>query len=399
MTALSDLRVIDLSSNVAGPLCTKMFADFGADVIKVESPVGDDEARGLGPFAKSLAGERDDSESSGMYLYLHTNKRGITLNLESQQGMSLLRELLGSADVVVESFRPGVMEGMGLGFAALEKLRPGIILTSITPFGQTGPWRDHQATDLVEYAASGLSYVNGLEGREPLKSPGPESYYQAGLRAFVGSMTAICYRDRTGIGEHIDVSILEAATSIFGPQLLGAQYSGRPPQRRPLEGPAGLYPCKDGYVSLNVRHEPTWQFMWLFFGEPEMADDPRFATQDGRRRRSKELEELLLPYLAQYTREELFHGLSPLRILVGMALDVADVVNDPHLQERGFFTRSDHPVAGEVSFPGAPFNMSLTPWHLNDPAPILGQHNQEVYSGILGHSPEEIERWHEKGVV
>ena len=139
--------------------------------------------------------------------------------------------------------------------------------------------------------------------------------------------------------------------------------------------------------------------MWLFFGEPEMADDPRFATQDGRRRRSKELEELLLPYLAQYTREELLHGLSPLRILVGMALDVADVVNDPHLQERGFFTRSDHPVAGEVSFPGAPFNMSLTPWHLNDPAPILGQHNQEVYSGILGHSPEEIERWHEKGVV
>ena len=196
MTALSDLRVIDLSSNVAGPLCTKMFADFGADVIKVESPVGDDEARGLGPFAKSLAGERDDSESSGMYLYLHTNKRGITLNLESQQGMSLLRELLGSADVVVESFGPGVMEGMGLGFAALEKLRPGIILTSITPFGQTGPWRDHQATDLVEYAASGLSYVNGLEGREPLKSPGPESYYQAGLSAFVGSMTAICYRDR-----------------------------------------------------------------------------------------------------------------------------------------------------------------------------------------------------------
>ncbi len=160
-----------------------------------------------------------------------------------------------------------------------------------------------------------------------------------------------------------------------------------------------MYPCKDGYVSLNVRHEPTWQFMWLFFGEPEMADDPRFATQDDRRRRSKELEELLLPYLAQYTREELFHGLSTLRILVGMVLDVPDVINDPHLQERGFFTKPVHPVAGDVNMPGAPFNMSLTPWQLNHPAPILGQHNREVFSGILGHSSDEIERWHDQGVV
>jgi crotonobetainyl-CoA:carnitine CoA-transferase CaiB-like acyl-CoA transferase len=395
MGALTDLRVIDLSSNVAGPLCTKLFADFGADVIKVESPLGDDQARRLGPFSD----DEENPETSGMFLYLNSNKRGITLNLGSQQGVSLCRELISAADVVVESFRPGAMEGMGLGFHDLEDLRPGIILTSITPFGQTGPWRDHQATDLVEYAASGLSYVNGLEGREPLKSPGSESYYHAGLSAFAGTMTAICSRDRSGNGEHIDVSILEAATSIFGPQLLASQYSGSPPRRRSLNGPAGLYPCKDGYVSLNVRHEPTWQFMWLFFGEPEKADDPRFATQEDRRRRSKELEELLLPYLAQYTREELFHGLSPLRILVGMALDVTDVVNDPHLQERGFFTQSDHPVAGEVDLPGAPFKMSLTPWQLKSPSPILGQHNQEVFAGILGHSPEEIERWHEQGVV
>jgi len=383
MSALSDLRVIDLSANVAGPLCTKMFADFGADVIKVESPLGNDEARDLGPFGD----EELKFEGSGMFLYLNTNKRGITLNLESQQGVSILRELVCTADVVVESFQPGVMAGMGLGFDALEKLKPGIVLTSITPFGQTGPWRDYQATDLVEYAASGLSCVNGLEGREPLKSPGFESYYHAGVSAFVGSMTAICSRDISGAGEHIDVSILEAATSIFGPQLLGSQYSGTSTQRRSPDGAAGLYPCKDGYVSLNVRHEPTWQHMWLFFEEPEMADDPRFATQDDRRRRGKELEELLLPYLAKYTREELFHGLSPLRILVGMVLNVPDVVNDPHLQDREFFAQSVHPVAGEVNFPGAPFNMSLTPWQLKRPAPILGQHNQEVYAEILGHSP------------
>ena len=395
MAALSDLRVIDLSSNVAGPLCTKMFADFGADVIKVESPLGSDESRDLGPFAD----EEDKFETSGMYLYLNTNKRGITLDLDSHQGSSLLRELVSTADLVVESFQPGAMTGMGLGFDTMCELRPGIVLTSITPFGQTGPWSDFQATDLVEYAASGLSYVNGLQGREPLKSPGFESYYHAGLAAFAGSMTAICSRDLSGAGEHIDVSILEAAASIFGPQLLGSLYSGISQGRRSPDGPAGLYPCKDGYVSLNVRHEPTWQSMWLFFEEPEMADDPRFATQDDRRRRSKEMEDLLLPYLAKYTREELFHGLSPLRILVGMALDVTDVVNDPHLQERDFFTQSIHPIAGQVSFPGAPFNMSLTAWQLNRPAPILGQHNHEVFAGTLGYSREEIDLWHEQGIV
>ena len=281
----------------------------------------------------------------------------------------------------------------------MEELRPGILLTSITPFGQTGPWRDYQATDLVEYAASGMSYVNGVEGREPLKAPGFESYYHAGLSAFVGTMTAICSRDLSGTGEHIDVSILEAATSIFGPQLLASLHSRHSPGRRAADGPAGLYPCKDGYVSLNVRHEPTWQHMWLFFEEPEVADDPRFVTQDDRRRRNKELEELLLPYLAKYTREELFHGLSPLRILVGMVLDVPDVANDPHLHDRNFFADSIHPVAGEVSFPGAPFNMSLTPWELENPAPLLGQHNQEVFEGILGYAADEMELWHFHGVV
>ena len=395
MGALSDLRVIDLSTNVAGPFCTKLFADFGADVVKVESTDRVDEARTLGPFPN----EDGDAEASGMFLYLNTNKRGITLNLQSQQGAALLRELVSTADVVVESYQPGVMLSMGMEFDALEKIRPGIVLTSITPFGQTGPWRNFQATDLVEYAASGLSYVNGLAGREPLKAPGFESYYQAGLSAFVGSMTAICSRDLSGIGQHVDVSILEAATSIFGPQLLGALHSGSSPRRRSPDAPSGLYPCKDGYVSLNVRHEPTWQHMWLFFDEPEMADDPRFATQDDRRRRGKELEELLLPRLAKFTMEELFHGLSPLRILVGMALDVSGVVNDPHLGERQFFARSVHPVAGEVSFPGAPFNMGKTPWMLLSPAPLSGEHNEEIYTGLLGHSRKELEHWHAQGVV
>ena len=203
MSALSDLRVIDLSTDVAGPFCAKLFADFGADVIKVEPPQTGDEG--------------NPAESSGIFLYLNTNKRGVTLNLDSQQGLFLLRQLLSTADIVVENFPPGAMHTLGLGFDYRQKAKPGIVLVSVTPFGQDGPWSGYQATDLVEFAASGLSSVNGLASREPLKVPGFETYYQAGVSAFSGAMTAICHRDVGGPGEHIDVSILEAATTIFGP--------------------------------------------------------------------------------------------------------------------------------------------------------------------------------------
>ena len=395
MSALSDLRVIDLSTHVAGPFCAKLFADFGADVIKVEPPHTGDEARTIGPFANASA----PAESGGMFLYLNTNKRGVTLNLESQQGMFLLRQLISTADVVVESFAPGAMDRMGLGFDSLRQMRPGIILVSITPFGQDGPWSGYQATDIVEFAASGLGSVNGLASREPLKVPGFETCYQAGVSAFSGAMTAVCRRDVGGTGEHVDVSILEAATTIFGPQLIAAQHSGRSQGRRSGGRPTGLFPCKDGFISLNVRHEPTWQFMWLFFDEPEMAGDPRFATQAARRERNQELEDLLLPRLARYTMEELFHGLAPIRIMVGMTLDVSHIANDPHLEERGLFVESRHPVAGSVKHPGAPFLMDETPWELRRAAPTLGQHNREVFTGMLGHSPRELDRWSAQGII
>jgi len=395
VNALSDLRVIDLSTNVAGPFCTKLFADFGADVVKVESTEKLDEARTLGPFPSG----DENAEASGMFLYLNANKRSVTLNLGSETGKDLFRELAGTADVVVESFPPGAMERMGLGFEALQDVRPGIVLASVTPFGQSGPWRDYQATDLVVSAAAGISYVNGVPEREPLKEPGYESEYHAGVCAFSGAMTAVCHRDVGGSGRHVDVSILEAATSTLAPQLLMALHSGSSSQRRPVGLPTGLVPCKDGYVFLNVRHEQTWQQLWRFFGEPHLADDPRFATAADRREKSRELEEFLAPRLARYTMEQLYHGLSELRILVGMALDIPHLMSDSHLQERDFFVQSQHPVAGELSLPGAPFQMSKTPWMLLSPAPLKGEHNGEVYTGLLGHTRKEIQRWASQGVI
>lgn len=387
--ALSDLRVVDLSNDIAGAFCSKLFADFGADVIKVEPPSGDP-TRSLGPFP----GSNSDPEASGMFIYLNANKRGITLNLESERGRSLAADLVANADIVVENFAPGAMERMGLGYEVLNADNPALIMVSVTPFGQTGPWRDWQATELVEYAASGLSYVNGSPDREPLKEPGFESSYQAGASGFLGAMTALAHRDFTGRGQQVEISIQEAASATFAPQFLGAIHSSESPSR----GSTPLLPCKDGYVSLNVRHDATWEYMWLFFDAPEIAQDTRFATAAERRRRADELEELLLPYLSRYTMEELFHGLAPLRLLIGMTLTVERLVDDPHLRERGFFASSPHPTSGEVTIPGAPFKMSETPWHLSSPAPTIGQHNAEALAE-LGLDAAEISRLKEEGAI
>ena len=373
MTALSDLRVVDLSvgvdAGVAGAFCAKMFADFGADVIKVEPPDGDP-ARKLGPFPR----DNPDADTGGMFRYLNTNKRGVTVDLDSPDGLDQLRDLCATADVVVEAGlkpapTPGHIQELGLGYDDLHEINPGVVLVSITPFGQTGPWRDYQATDLVEYAASGQSYVNGSPDREPLKEPGDESYFQAGACAFLGAMTALAHRDMTGEGQHVDVSIQEAGASAFSPQMLGAMHSGDPVER----GSTPLLPCKDGYVSLNVRHDATWEYMWLFFDDPDMGQDPRYATAAARRQNAAEIEKMLLPHLARHTMEELFHGLAPLRLLIGMTLGVDRLLVDPHLDEREFFVRSDD----GGTMPGAPFRMSATPWRLRSHAPSNGQHNAD----------------------
>jgi crotonobetainyl-CoA:carnitine CoA-transferase CaiB-like acyl-CoA transferase len=393
MTALSDLRVLELASHVAGPFCGKLFASFGADVIKIEPPDGD-EARRLGPFR-----DGDTSpEASGLFLYLNTNKRGITLDVHTAEGQALFRRLVPTADIVIESFPPGTLERLGLGFADLEELRPGIILTSISSFGQTGPWRDYQATDLIEYAASGLAAMNGTPDREPLKEPGYQSFCQAGAYAFGGALTALCHRDVSGLGQHVDVSALEACASTFAPRLTAYAYTGRPTARTGGGLPAGLVACKDGYVNLSVRSDESFHDLWVFLGKPEVAENPRFATALQRRRNARELEKVLQPYLATHTMEELFHDLGPMHILVGMALDAQSLVEDRHLKEREFFQTVHHPIAGDVTMPGLPFKMTGTPGLTPGPAPLLGQHNDEVFSE-LGLAGRDLEVLRQAGVL
>ncbi len=367
MSALSDLRVIDLSTGVAGPFAAKLFVGFGADVVKIETPDGDP-ARRIGPFPARNAADSPDPAAApdygGMFAYLNAGKRIATLDLKDPKDRVQAADLCAGADVVLESFPPGHAAKLGVGYADIARANPAVVVASITPFGQTGPWHDWQATDLTLAAASGLAYVNGAPDREPLKEPGDVSAFQAGACAFLGAMTALAHRDLTGHGQHVDVAALEAAASAFSPQILGAMHSGEPVAR----GTTPLLPCKDGYVSLNVRHDATWEYMWLFFDAPEIAADTRFSTPAARRQRAKEIERMLRPHLARHTMAELFHGLAPLRLLIGMTLGVDRLLEDPHLAERGFFVLC--PALGENGvMPGAPFKMSATPFSHSDSPP------------------------------
>lgn len=390
MTALSDLRVLDLSTYVAGPFCSKLFADYGADVIKVETPAYGDIARFLGAYPDDTL----NPETSSLFLALNTNKRGITLNLATATGRDLCKQLVALSDVVVESFEVGKLDEWGLGFANLEAIRPGIILTSVTPFGQTGPWRAMQATDLVVQATSGLSAVNGLPDTGPLREPGVQTGYQGGACAFLGTMSAICYRDVEGVGQHVDVALQEAAATMIAPEITRVAYAGKSPGMR-----LGFLPCKDGYVTLSIRSDQAWRDLWDFLGDPAAADDQRFQSEAGRRKQQAEMEAYLRPYLLQYTMAELFNGLQPRRILVGMALDLPRLVENEHLHGRHFFVDAEHPVAGRQRYAGAPFKLSRTPWRLDRTAPMLGQYNGAVYGDLLGYPQEDLARWQAEGII
>jgi crotonobetainyl-CoA:carnitine CoA-transferase CaiB-like acyl-CoA transferase len=373
LRALDDLRVLDLSGHVAGPYCAKMFADFGADVVKVEPP-GGESGRRLPPFVGDIPGP----DRSAFFLFLNTNKRSVTLDIATPSGAEVLRQLVRSADLVIESFAPGTLESIGLGYEDLDRLRPGIIVTSITPFGQTGPWRDFPISDLVAYACSGWASINGWPDREPLKASGSQASMQAGILAFVASMNAVVHRDRTREGQQVDVSILEPLLATFAPNILAAQYEGTARGRRAPNFQNGPVPTKDGYFALTLSRAHFWRDAMNELGLTELAYDERFYSTKSRRDHAAEVAPLVEARLAEREKRELFEALGALRVVGGMVLTTQEIFEDPHVKERGFLVETEHPVAGGLTYPGPPFKMSGTPWELERPAPRLGEHTSPV---------------------
>ncbi|MDR9458951.1 MAG: CoA transferase [Dehalococcoidia bacterium] len=392
--ALSRLVVLDLAENISGPYCTKLFADYGAEVIKVEKPPLGDPSRCAGPFPN----DQPDIEKSGLFLFLNTGKKSITLNLESEDGSQIFKRLVKRADILVENFRPGVMASLGLDYEVLAEINPALIMTSISYFGQWGPYRDWDSSDIVAQAMGGLMGLTGEADREPLKLPLSQAEFQAGLNAAVATLSALYLRDETGDGQYIDVSLQEAVASILEASLTMYHYSGfireRTGSRHHLQCPSRVMPAKDRLM--HVQAGANWDHFSAFLEEPRLME-PRFASIL-RYNYADEVEELIQRRLEKRDSMELFVSGQEWRIPFALVLQIDELMGDPQHEARGFFQQIDHPMAGRLTYPGAPFKMSETPPVIRR-APLLGEQNEEVYAGTLGLSKENMIDLKEHGIT
>lgn len=395
---LSDVKVMDLTWHIAGPYCTKLLADYGADVIKIEEPGEGDPARRLGPFLN----DEPHPEKSGLFLYLNTNKRGVTLNLKSETGKKIFKELVKDADILVESFSPRVLPSLGLDYGTLEKSNSRLLMISISNFGKTGPYRDFRGSDLIYQGLGGAMYGTGTLDREPLKKGATVAQYQTGLLAAVATMIAFYGVELRGYGDHVDVSgVRTDLTSIdrSASMLTAYQYSGRIHRR--IESRSHLLRCKDGYIGMMVGSEPlVFQRMAKMlrltpeeveeWGNPIVLADPK--------KRAEFAEKFLEPWLLERTQREIVETAQAATMLTTPLNSPESILVDPHYQERGFWVEIDHPVTGKLTYPGAPFRMGEGSWQMRRPAPLIGQHNEEVY-GKLGYSKDDLVQLRQAGVI
>ncbi len=392
---LSGFRVLEMGGHVSAPFCARLLADYGADVIKAEPPEGD-EARRMGPFV----GDDPHPEKSIPFLYLNTNKRSVTLDPATTAGAKLLHDLLKDADVLVENYPPGEKPSPILEPGYLAEHYPTLIATSITPFGQTGPYRDFAATDIVTTAISGLMYHSGDSDQEPLRNALNQSFYVAGINAAVATTAALFQRMSTGRGQAIDVSTVECLASHLVQAVPYYSYMGAIKGRRPVRGSGfeELMPARDGYVIPSVQGSQPWSTVADLIGVEELHDE-RFASGSGRIEYGEEIYDLLIEGLAQWDRKALHQASGERRLVFGMAQDAGDLNDCPHLREREFFRTVSHPVAPEIDYPGMGPRLSGMQYDVRRPAPLAGQHNREIYGDELGCSADELAQMRTLGAI
>jgi CoA:oxalate CoA-transferase len=389
---LCDICVLDLSEDIAGPFCGKLLAGLGAEVIKVERPGSGDVSRRAGPGL----GVTPHPEQNALFLYLNTGKKSVTLDVDSQTGAIILRRLAQESDLLLESFPPGYLERLGLGYAALEQLNPGLIYTSVTPFGQSGPYRHLKGSELIAQAMGGLMQTIGLPDREPLKIGGNAAYYTTGMSAFSAIMIALYARDVQGYGQHVDVSAMETMAVAQIHSSIHHQF-GRTPGRR--ESP--LVEAQDGWVSPGLERgvrQDTWPRVCDMIGRPDLKDNPAFSTPEARREHQQDLLAILSGWTATQPKEEIYHLLQELRSVAGYVATVEDLFTSRQLVARQFLQAIDHPSAGKALYPGAPFRIQGDAWR-HGRAPLLGEHNSEIYGGRLGLSTADLARLRGAGTI
>lgn len=390
--ALDGITILDFSQVMAGPFCTMLLGDMGAEVIKIETKRGDTTRR--------MAGA--DETFSPAFGAVNRNKRSVVLNLKHPDGQEAARRLVARADVLVENFRPGVMAKFGLAYSDVCDLNPGLIYTSISGFGQTGPYAQRGGFDLIAQGMSGIMSITGEPGRPPVKCGIPVTDLGAGMMALYGILTALLYREKTGKGQHVDTSLLEAgvglsvweATQYFS----GRGVPGPMGSAHRMSAPYQAVRCADGYITIGGANERTWRRFAELCGHPEWCDDPRFRTPTERVENRKALEQAIEAVTRKRPCAYWLEALERAGIPGGPILDYSQVFADPHVQARDMIWEYDAPTGETQQTPGNPVKMSETPATVHARPPALGEHTREVLARV-GYTAEEIDALCASGAV
>jgi crotonobetainyl-CoA:carnitine CoA-transferase CaiB-like acyl-CoA transferase len=398
--ALGDVTVLDLGQVIAMPFCTMLLADLGARVIKVESRERGRERISLG--IKRVRDGREERVPAAQYR--DRNKLAITLELKTPQGVALFKELVQQADVVTENFSVGTMERLGLGYEQLKRVNPRIVFASVTAFGQHGPYASQRGYDILAQAISGYLSITGFPENPPTKSGQSISDYYAGMLCAFSIVSALHYRHRTGVGQRIDMALLDslvvALDNLGERYTVGGEILTRSGNVAFTGSSTGVYTTSDGHVAISAgASDAVWRRFCEIVGRADLARDPGFATAAARRDRRDEVAALVQAWTARRPKAEVVRMLASAGVPAAPVNTVAEMVADPQVQAREMFVERDHPVYGRLKTTGSPLKMSETPGRVRWLAPMPGEHNEEIFCGLLGHSKDDLARWREAGVI
>jgi formyl-CoA transferase len=400
--ALAGVRVLDLTQFESGTACTQALAWLGADVIKIERPGRGEQGRG--------ASADTPGQDSYYFLVLNANKRSVTLNLQSEEGKQIFTRLLEESDVMVENFAPGAIERLGFGYEAVREINPRIVYAQIKGFAPDGPYKDFLAFDPIAQAAGGIMSITGFQGAPPLK-PGPTvGDTGTGLHSCIGILAALYHREISGTGQRVEVAMQDAMTNFcriaYARQLMTGKAAERFGNKSPLgfSAPCDIYPCSPGgdddycfiYTSRAANHH--WERLLEVVGRNDLQGDPRFATPELRLANQEDVDAAIVPWTSAHTKHEVMETLGAAGVPAGAVFDTMDLATDEHLRKRKIFVEVDHPRRGRFVMPGWPVKMSESEVDVVA-APVLGISNEEIYSGLLGLDPSELQRLVADGVI
>jgi CoA:oxalate CoA-transferase len=392
---LSDVTVLDFGQIFQGPYASFLLAKAGAFVIKIEPPRGEPGRRRAEPGKSSTL----------PFAMLNQNKHAITLNLKHERGRALLEKMVGRADVLLENFSPGTMDDLGVGWSRLHAVNPRLIYATGTGFGISGPDRDNLAMDMTIQAASGIMSVTGFPDGPPVKAGPTLVDFMGGIHLYAGIVTALYDRDRSGIGRLVEVAMQE---TVYPTLAASYDYYYRTGEIPPRTGnrqsglnsaPYNVFPTADGYVAIHIVTEAHFQNLLKAMGREELADDPRFATNTARVANMDETDALVAAWTCTLPKMEVFARTKAYRIPCAPVRNAPEVMNDPHMHERGMLERVYHPELGEIVVPSTPLRLHGTNRVETRPSPTIGQHNTEIYGGWLGLSATEIHELKKTGAI